>query len=219
MKEPETHTLVALILILDLIFYAFISWKAAAMAEDSGLPEAARLDIVNSQGLHLVGTVGHWISIFAIFCYFIEQIISLFFDGVSKFFLTSRVIDFVLWLISSCFLAYGGSHYALLNIPRICWRVYVICCVYIERASSSTNYYRQKVIKLNSLAKRQRKQMMDMSLTAEEMAKEIEDHKNHISELERALLIAAESEAVRMDLGTLTQYAAEGTKNRDDFAF
>jgi U3 small nucleolar RNA-associated protein 14 len=91
--------------------------------------------------------------------------------------------------------------------------------VYIERASSSTKYYRQKVVKLNTLAKRQRKQMMEMTATAEEMVKEIEDHKNHISELERALLIAAESEAVRMDLGTLSQYAAEGTKNREDFSF
>ena len=196
-KEPEAHILTALVLTIHVVFYLFVAWRTAAMSEGSGLPEAARLDVVESQGLQLIAAIGHWISIFAVFFYAIEQLLTLFFDGVVVYFTTSRVLDFLLWCASSLLSLYGSLHSPLLNVPRIVWRIYVICSLYLKRATSSTTYYRNKVVKLNTLAKRQRKSMVEMNVAAEELRKDIERHKNHISELERALLIAAESEAVR----------------------
>ena len=217
--EPEAHVLFGIILITDLIFYLYTLWKNAAMSEAGGLPIGARQDIMNSQGLALMSSISKWLSIFAIFLYCLEQVLSLFFNGLTLFFTSARVIDFTMWSGSSIFLLMGGTHYPLFNVPRIIWRVYMVCTIYIARASTSTDYYRQKCIKLKQLAQRQRKQMIEMITTSKTMEKEIDNHKNHISELERALLIAAESEAVRMDLGTLTSYAQEGSKNKEDFAF
>ena len=81
-KEPEAHILTALVLTIHVVFYLFVAWRTAAMSEGSGLPEAARLDVVESQGLQLIAAIGHWISIFAVFFYAIEQLLTLFFDGV-----------------------------------------------------------------------------------------------------------------------------------------
>ena len=219
MKEPEAHVSIGLVLTLHFFFYLFHTWRSAAMSQDSGLPEAARADIVNSQGLQLVSSVGHWVSIFAVFCYFIEQFFTLFFDGVTAFFTSSRLLDFLLWCVASVASFYGAAHSPLFNVPRILWRIYMVCSAYLERATASTTYYRNKVIKLNTLAKHQRKTMMEMNVAAEQLKATIEQQKNHVSELERALLIAAESEAVRMDLSTLSQYAKEGANNKDDFAY
>ena len=202
MKEPEAHTLVALVLTLHLLFHFFVTWRNAAMSKESGLPEAARQDVVNSQGLQLVTNVGHWISIFAVFCYFVEQILTLFFDGITVYFTSSRVLDFLLWSVASVLAFYGAAHSPLFNIPRLVWRIYIICSTYLERATTSTSYYRNKVIKLNTLAKSQRKTMVDMVEVEKTLKKEIEQHKNHISELERSLLIAAESVVNRMDLNS-----------------
>jgi hypothetical protein len=219
LHEPETHLLICLVLGLDFFCYLFVIWYDAATSEEGGLPEAARQELVESNGIHIMFSVSKWLSIFAVFMYFMEQLVHLIFDGLRIHFLSLNAIDVILWLISTILMFYNAAHYRLFNVLRVAYRIYVVCAIYIHRATLSTNYYQKKYIKMLTIIKKQRKQMIDMNDNNNHMKKEIDNHRNHISELERALLIAAESEAVRMDLGTLTQYAAEGSKNTEEFSY
>ena len=90
------------------------------------------------------------------------------------------------------------------------WRCYHVMRIFVTRAEEATKRERLRCKRFKSEVIRQRKLLDAADEKTASMEAALEDSKRHTQELERALLIAAESEAVRMDMGTLESYAAKG---------
>lgn len=99
------------------------------------------------------------------------------------------------------------------NLPRMFWRCYHVMRIFVSKAEESTRRERMRCKRLKAEVVAQRKLLAAAKEEKKEYETALEESKNRVLELERALLIAAESEAVRMDLGTLESYAAKGAEN------
>ena len=143
--------------------------------------------------------------------YIVEHCFSLFYEGWGNFWSSGRWFD-ALALCTVATFAYQG--YTLMgifpNLPRMFWRAYHVMRIFVTRAEEATKRERVRCKKFRSEVIRQRKLLDAGKEKSAELEAALEDSQRHIKELEQALLIAAESEAVRMDMGTLESYAKQG---------
>ena len=159
----------------------------------------------------LVMSITRWASSFSSLAYVVEHGLSLFYEGAACFFSSGRWFDAAALCATGVFVYRGNMLLGIFpNLPRMFWRCYHVMRIFVARAERATKRERLRCKKLKSEVVRQRKLLdaADEKIAAMEAA--LEDGKRHTREMERALLIAAESEAVRMDLGTLESYAAKG---------
>lgn len=222
MTQPDVHYLVLLLLFLDLFHFAVTSWRLAlennlkaAMAADKSTkyPQEA-LDALQSQGMTVLSTVLSWASSFSTVVYVLEHILSLFYEGGSHFLSSGRWFDAVALCTTALFTYQGNALLGIFpNLPRMFWRCYHVMRIFVSKAEGLTRRERIRGKRLRGEISRLRKQLSAAKEEKVEYDAALEESKNRVLELERALLIAAESEAVRMDLGTLESYAAKGAEN------